>query len=302
VITRRQALHGGLTSDFVRARVRYGGWRQLYRGVYLTTSSPPGRAAGLWAAVLYCGQGAVLSHQTAAELPGLTVRPAAIHVTIPAHRYATPAPGLHIHRSSRPLDPPDGHRDPPHTPITETLLDLADGENSLDAVCGWLTDAFGKGLLHEAQLLYALAARSRARWREQLTDIVSCAASGDHSVLEYRYTKDVEKAHGLPESARQVPFRKADGRQGRRDRVYQKHGVIIELDGALAHPAEKGWADKDRDRAAAAEGMLSLRYGWMHVTAKPCVTAAEVASVLLHRGWTGTLKPCSAGCQALYFT
>jgi len=105
--------------------------------------------------------------------------------------------------------------------------------------------------------------------------------------------KHVEKAHGLPESARQVPFQKADGRQGRRDRVYQEHGVIIELDGALAHPAEKGWADKDRDRAAAAEGMLSLRYGWMHVTAKPCVTAAEVASVLLHRGWTGTLNPCS---------
>jgi very-short-patch-repair endonuclease len=299
VISRKQASGAGLTDDAVRSRVRRGTWRQVYRGVYLVTTEPVSTDARLWAAVLYCGRGAVLSHQTAAALHGLNVTPSAtIHISVPADRKVIAVPGMCIHRTRRPLDPPDGHRDPPHTPICDTLLDLIDAEDNLDAVCAWLTDAFSKDLLHAAQLAFALSERARIRWRGQLTEIVACAARGDHSVLEYRYTRDVERAHRLPEAARQVAFRKADGREGRRDRLYEKYGVIIELDGNVAHPLEKSWADKDRDRAAAAQGKVSLRYGWAHVDAQPCVVAAEVAQVLRHRGWKGRLSPCSPQCPA----
>jgi hypothetical protein len=69
---------------------------------------------------------------------------------------------------------------------------------------------------------------------------------GDHSVLEYRYTRDVERPHGLPESVRQVPFTKDNGQEGRRDRVYARYGVVVELDGRLAHPPEAISADKRR--------------------------------------------------------
>src|SRR4030081_2970145 len=84
VITRGQAIQAGITRDAVQSRVRHGAWQPLHRGVYLTTAGPPRRDPRLWAAVLYCGNGAILSHETAAELHGLTVRPSSvIHVTIP---------------------------------------------------------------------------------------------------------------------------------------------------------------------------------------------------------------------------
>lgn len=297
VITRQQALRAGLTTETIRSRRESGSWRQLYRGVYLVTSGPPDRDARLWAAVLYCGRGAVLSHATAAELHGLEVtQPLPIHVSIPSRRRITAPPGLRVHLTSRPLDPPQGHRDPPHTPICDTLLDLADATTDLDELCGWLTSAFREGKVNELQLRWALAQRGPVRWRKQLAEIAACAAAGDHSVLEYRYTRDVERAHGLPESVRQVPFLQDSYREGRRDRVYEDHGVAIELDGIAWHPPGKSSADKKRDRAAAAQGLVSLRYEWTDVTAHPCETALEVAEVLRTRGWTGAPHPCSAGC------
>ena len=48
----------------------------------------------LWAAVLYAGPGAMLSHQTAAELWGLADKPSSlIHLTIPGDRRVRKQPG-----------------------------------------------------------------------------------------------------------------------------------------------------------------------------------------------------------------
>jgi hypothetical protein len=119
---------------------------------------------------------------------------------------------------------------------------------------------------------------------------------GDHSVLEFRYTRDVERAHGLPEPDRQVPFTSHRGRRGRRDRVYTRYGVVVELDGQLAHLAEDAWADKDRDNAAVEAGKEPLRYGWRHVRQRTCDTAIQVGRVLQNQGWEGQPKPCSIYC------
>jgi hypothetical protein len=72
VVSRRQALDHGLTADAIENRLRSGRWRSVHRGVYATFTGDPGREALLWAAVLRAGAGAALSHQTAAELIGLT--------------------------------------------------------------------------------------------------------------------------------------------------------------------------------------------------------------------------------------
>ena len=94
-------------------------------------------------------------------------------------------------------------------------------------------------------------------------------------MLEFRYHRDVERAHGLPESARQVAFTTRDGRRGRRDRVYEPYDLVIELDGRLAHQPENQGKDKTRDNAAAADGKQTLRYGWSQVKWQPCETAAR---------------------------
>ena len=299
IVSRQQALDGGMSRSAIQARVRSRRWQQVYRGVYAIFTGPLDRRARLWAAVLYAGEDAVLSHETAAELHDLLdIRGPLIHVTVPHERQVHPVPGLVVHRSRRVAAVacgfPEGEL--PRTGVEETILDLVAGMDSVDDVCALIGRAFARSLTSEAFMRYALGYRERQRWRDDIDEFVTAAATGAHSVLEFRYDRDVEKAHGLPLSRHQVPFRKKDGSGGYRDRGYEKYKLIVELDGKQAHPDDKQWEDKARDNAAAEEGEQSLRYGWKDVRWNPCETALQIATVLRKRGWKGTPGPCSRGC------
>jgi hypothetical protein len=297
VVSRSQAIRAGLSPDMIKFRVGSERWMQMYPGVYAIFTGAPGRGARLWAAVLLAGPGAALSHETAAELHRLTDEASkTIHVTIPVQRRVRPVEGISLHRSGRAVEAVLGGSQPPRTRVEETVLDLAQAAKTFDDVCGWVTRAIARELTDEARLHAAMTLRTKLRWRADLQELIVAAAGGDHSVLEFRYHRDVERAHGLPESARQVPFAKPNGRRGRRDRVYEPYGVVIELDGRLAHSPENQWKDKTRDNAAAAAGQQTLRYGWAQVRWEPCATAAEVAGVLRRHGWDGRPRRCSPGC------
>jgi hypothetical protein len=281
----------------IRSRVRRQAWLPLYPGVYTILTGPPGRSARLWAAVLYSGPGALLSHETAAELHGLADTPSdPIYVTVPGHRRVIPAKGISIYRSARALETVQGRTYPLRTRVEETVLDLTQTAATFDDVCGWVTRAFARDLTDEARLRKAMSARPKLRWRTDLDELIAVAADGDHSVLEYRYDRNVERAHGLPEARRQAPFTGPGGRRGRRDRVYQDYALVVELDGRLAHPDENQWKDKARDNAAVVAGMQTLRYSWVQVRRDPCQVAIEVARVLRTQGWRGRPRACSPGC------
>jgi hypothetical protein len=297
VVTRSQALRTGLTVGMIQFRVTSGRWRQAYPGVYTTFNGGLSHGSRLWAAALSAGPGAVLSHETAAELHQLADEHARlVHVMIPEARHVKAVEGVRLHRSTRVVETMTDRDYPPRTTLEETVLDLTQTARSFDDVCGWVTRAIARDLTDEARLQAAMAKRGRLRWRDDLREILEAAVTGDHSVLEFRYHRDVERAHGLPEPGRQVPFTAKDGRPGRRDRLYEGHGVIVELDGRLAHPVENRRKDKARDNAAAAAGLQSLRYDWAAVTQRPCATAAEVIEVLREHGWRGRPKPCAPGC------
>jgi hypothetical protein len=286
-----------MTAGMIKFRVTSGRWRQVYPGVYTTFSGSPGHGTQLWAAVLSVGRGAVLSHETAAELNRLAdQRDRLIHVTVPVTRRVTKVEGVCVHRTGRVTEALPAQDYPPRTTVEETVLDLTQVARSFDDVCGWVTRAIARELTDETRLHAAMTKRPRLRWRADLHEVLEAAATGDHSVLEFRYHRDVERAHGLPEPDRQVPFSATDGRRGRRDRVYREYGVVVELDGRLAHPEENRWKDKARDNAAAAARQQSLRYDWAAVTKRPCATAAEVIEVLRNHGWRGRPSPCSPGC------
>jgi hypothetical protein len=301
VITRQQALRSGLSAKAIKCQLTRGRWRPIHLGVYATFSGPVGREAQLWAAVLYAGKGAQLSHETAAELNGLTERRSRlINVTIPAARRVKEPRGVKIHLSSH-IDPkarfPRGVL--PHTFVEETVIDLVNAADCLDDACGWITTAFGRRLTGEGPLRKALSTRKKLRWRPELDELISAAAGGAHSLLEFRYDRDVERAHGLPKAGQQVPFTKADGSRGFRDRCYEKYELVVELDGKRAHPEERRGHDRRRDNDATAGGGATLRYDWDDVTCHSCDTAAQVARSLARRGWPGQLKPCSPSCGAL---
>jgi hypothetical protein len=279
--------------------VKSGRWQQVYPGVYATFTGTVARNARLWAVVLYCGREARLSHETAAELQGLIDGQfPLVQVTIPRNRQVRAPEGVVIRRSphmSRPWQPLGI---PPQTFVDETIIDLAQAATNLDDVIAVVTSAFGRRLTDEAHLKRAAAERKKLRWRRELDEVISMAAGGAHSVLEYRHDRDVQRAHGLPEPVKQARFRKPDGTNGYRDRCYPQYGgLVIELDGKRFHDGQRG-QDQERDNQAAVTGS-TLRYGWSDVTRKACETAGQEADALRHRGWKGKLKSCSPDCRAV---
>lgn len=300
VLSSQQVIDAGLSRNAVTSKVKLGRWRRIYPGVYATFTGPMTRDARLWAIVLYAGPGARLSHETAAELLRFSdERCPLIHVTIPGSRKVRAPRGAVIHRSSYSSRPWQPFGLPPHTFIEETIVDLVQAAANLDDVIALVTSAFGRKLTSEPHLRRAVAERKKLRWRRELDEIISMAAGGTHSVLEYRHDRDVQRAHGLPEPVKQARFRKADGTNGYRDRYYPQYGgLVIELDGKRFHSEERRGRDQERDNQAAVSG-TTLRYGWTDVTRKTCETARQEADALCHRGWTGKVKACSPGCRAV---
>jgi hypothetical protein len=297
VFSRQQALDSGLTSKMIDARLRSGAWPAVLRGVYTNRAGDIERAGKRWAAVLCASRSAVLSHQTAAEILGLGGHPDDdIHVTVPATAKVAAIPGVHVHRSRRGFQLTLAECALPCTSIEETVLDMVDGSDTFDDMCGWVTRALNRDRTTAVRLRGAMAKRARLRWRSILGPMIHATITGDQSVLEHRYDRDVERSHGLPEPDRQVPFTKPDGKTGFRDRAYLGYRVVVELDGVLYHPREEAWDDKERDNAAIEAGYEPLRYGWRHVTQLTCATAVQVGKVLRGHGWAGQPRPCSARC------
>jgi hypothetical protein len=294
-VSRRQLLDAGLSSKVIAARLNRGRWQQLYWGVYAVFTGPPSRETWRWAALLRAGPGAILSHLTAAELHGLIDHPGeSIYVTVPSTRRVA-ARGLVIRLSGRIAEATQPGREPPRTTVEETVLDLTGLAVTFDDVCGWITRAVARRLTTEERLRAALRRRKKIRWRASIEDLIAAAGDGIHSVLEYRYLRDVERAHGLPRSRHQVRM-VIEGRVVYRDIYYEKYKLAVELDGELAHPDEERWRDNRRDNQAWAQDIVTSRYGWRDVYGHPCETALLQARMLRRRGWLGTPRPCSERC------
>jgi very-short-patch-repair endonuclease len=117
----------GLSARAVQKRVDTGRLVRIHRGVYSLVPRQLLTREGYWmAAVLACGDGAVLSHRTAADLHGL--RPtsrARIDVTVP-RRTSRRHQGIELHRSTTLIEADTTtERGIPCTTIARTHIDLA---------------------------------------------------------------------------------------------------------------------------------------------------------------------------------
>jgi hypothetical protein len=175
------------------------------------------------------------------------------------------------------------------------VLDLADTARTFEEALGWACAACGGRLTTPQRIAEAITQRARLRYRTALLLALGDITGGAHTILEYRYLRDVERSHGLPAAEREVRVVRS-GRSEYRDVLYRKYLVVVEADGRLAHPAEGQWLDVRRDNAAAADGIITLRYGWSDVTSRPCAVAAEVGAALAQRGWPGQVMRCGPSC------
>jgi hypothetical protein len=286
-----------VSRHIIAGRIESGQWQRLHRGVFAAFSGPVPRDALLWAAVLRAGDRAVLSHHTAAELWKLSDEPLEpIHVSVPRDTGVLDIPGLVVHYSSRLPQARHPARRPPQTRLEDTVLDLVELARTAEDAVAWPIKACQRRLTTPDRLAGALGDRHRMRWRGDVRDAIAVARVGVHSPLELRYFRDVERKHGLVPADRQVLIARGTDRQYL-DVRYSDYGVVVELDGVLAHSPDNRKQDARRDNANTLDGYQTLRYGWVPVAYHACETARQVFDLLRRNGYRGALRRCGKTCR-----
>ncbi|HEX8780880.1 MAG TPA: type IV toxin-antitoxin system AbiEi family antitoxin domain-containing protein [Nocardioides sp.] len=298
VVTRRQVQDLGGQPHDVRRMLRRRELAQVHPGVYVDHTGEPSRRQLQWAAVLALAP-AWLHRESALEAHGFRrdrERPdPAVHVMVDASRTVEAPPGVRVERVRHAARWAQDNRRPPRAHLDFALLKVASGRTESSAVA-LLADACQQGLTTPQRLLAALAGLPRLPGRAWLLEVLRDVAAGTRSVLERRFLREVERAHGLPIAGRQHRT-SADGAVTYRDAHYRPHRTVVELDGRFGHTdSEDRWHDLERDIRAAVDDLVTLRPGWRQVL-EPCRLAAAVARVLQARGWTGEPQPCGPKCR-----
>lgn len=289
LVTRAQAVAGGISIESVRWALASGRWLVLHPGVYLTTPGRDDWEVRTVAILLSVGGRVALAGPSARFAWGLERRePETARLIIPASRRAPVRGGLAVTRT-RHFDERVHRTAWPHrTTVEHSVLDVERHEPA-DRMLALVSRACQQGLTSESRLAEALASRAGHPHGALLLECLADVGSGAESAAEIRYIRDVERAHGLPAATRQAVL----GHSRRCDNLYENQQLVLEVDGRLGH---EGWSgrvrDGIRDRAAAREGRLTVRGYWTDVACTPCAFADEVGSLLQLRGWRGSPLPC----------
>ena len=268
MITRAQLLGLGFTPTAIKQRLANGRLHALYRGVYAV--GRPGLARyGRWmAAVLACGDGAALSHQSAGALWGICAeRLDVIEVSIPSD---TPYRrlGIVVHRT-RHLDATREQRIPVTTvPATlsalATRLETAKIERAI-------SEADRRDLITPTQLRAAIGGEPRSAALRRILDRRTFVLTD--SELERRFLPIAAQA-GLP------PPQTGTRLNGFKvDFFWAELRLVVETDGLRYHrtPAEQA-RDRLRDQAHTAAGLTTLRFTHEQVRYEPEHVRATLAA------------------------
>jgi very-short-patch-repair endonuclease len=273
VIAREQLISLGFTDEAIKHRIARGRLYPIRRGIYAVGRLDLSNYGRWMAAVLACGDGAVLSHSSAAALwrIGFEQR-RLIELSLPSQSRRR-RPGLKIHRrpSLKPGDVTTRHNISVTTPI-QTLIDLA---LPLDrrGIERAINEADKYDLAHPPELRRALEGRGGepgvARLR-QILDRRTFRLTKEE--LERRFLPLARKA-GLP-----VPLTGQWVNEFEVDFYWPDLGLVVETDGLRYHrtPAEQA-RDRLRDQAHTAAGLTQLRFTHEQVRYEPEYVAGILA-------------------------
>jgi hypothetical protein len=241
-------------------------------GVYAVGHQAPSVEGDLSAAILYAGEGAMLSHGTALWWYGiLDRRPFAIDVSIPGRRRSRKPVKVHARRN---LDR-TWHNGLPITSVAQALLDFA-AAASLNRVRYAVAQAeyhdlldlraieaiLGHGKPGSAKLRRALQRHlpQLARTRSELERVfLPLCERGDLDIPEINVTVNGVLA----------------------DAVWRDSRVVVMLDGNRGHRT-RAQIEKDRrdDLRLRAAGYTVLRYTWEQITEEPDPVIADLRLAL----------------------
>ena len=250
----------GLPRSTIAYRCRTGGpWRRLLPGIVRLENGPPARPERRRAALLYAGEGAVLTGLDALVLHGMERMPqpsGPVHLLIPGERRRG-ASGLVLAERTDRLPPAVPGRWP-LAPIARAALDAARRLAGRDQVRSMLAEVVQRGRCSPADLNAELAAgsgRGTRLPREVLVEI----SDGVHSVAEAN-AREIVLRSGLP-----APMWNAKlyDRQGHfiamPDAWFDDVGMALEIDSLEWHLSPDDYARTlERRSAMTAEGIVVI--------------------------------------------
>ena len=277
MLTRDQLVNAGLGTDAIDYRARVGRLHRIHRNVYAVGHRPPSPHARAMAAVLACGPGAALSHQSAAALWEIVSKwRATIDV---AARTGHALAGVRVHRSrTLTADQITTHFGIPVTTPARTIIDLADV----------LPDAPLARAVNEAQLkrrarvddITSLLARSPGRRAtKRVRRLLAHTTGPTRSQLEDEFLAFVA-AFRLP---RPEVNQGVAGHEV--DMLWREHRLIVELDGREFHDGDHPFErDRDRDADLLAAGFAVVRVTAKRLASDPAREAQRLSALLKRLG------------------
>lgn len=273
VVTRAQLAAAGVTPAEIKGRVATGALLRVHRGVYRVGHRAPSVEATYLAAVLACGDGALLSGRAAAHLLGLVGGPAPTpEVSAPAQRTV---PGVRTCRA-RGAAPLEGSawRGVPVTTVARTLVDLAAvlDEAALARAC------HEAGVRHDTtpdEVDAVLARRPRTPGAGTLRRVLTGDAPVTLSRLEARFLERLGEAD-LP-----IPETNQCSGAWRVDCRWPEQRLTVEVDGYRYHRSRHAWEqDRRRERDARARGDEFRRVTYGDVFEEPAFMLSELHALL----------------------
>jgi very-short-patch-repair endonuclease len=253
VVASRQLAALGLTRQAIAKRACSGRLHPVHRGVFVVGQPRLTRSGTLFAAVLTAGDGAVVSHVSAAVLHGMWKgrQPRVVHVTVPPTGGRKRRRGLIVHRS--PLRPDEvGTIDlVPVTSPLRTIVDLADMATPRDI----------ERTLDEADYLgIDLDGLEPRRGRAGCGRLAAVLA--DHDVGSTLTRSELEewllaftRRHGIDRPAVNAWV---EGYEV--DFSWPNQRLIVEADGRQSHDTRRGFEqDRARDAALVVAGWRVIR-------------------------------------------
>jgi hypothetical protein len=276
VVTHAQLIRLGFSAEMVRHRLTTGRLLRLHRGVYAVGHPDVTRHGRFMAAVLSCGPGALLSHESAATLWEIRRhRPGPIEVSVAADRCPR-RPGIRIHRRAQLSDIARRHGIPVTRPAT-TLVDVAT-RLQRDALEAAINEADRLGLIGPDRLRTALDGMPRRPGVGVLKQTLDLRTfTRTRSWLERRFLPIARKA-GLPPPLTCVIVNGYEV-----DFYWPGLGLVVETDGLRTHrtPAEQA-RDRLRDQAHLTAGMWPLRFTHDQIEHDPAHVLATLTAVVRH--------------------
>jgi very-short-patch-repair endonuclease len=277
-VAAHQMVHLGVSRTTIHDWVRAGYLHETLPRVYAVGHAAHSREADLWAAVLYAGPGAVLSHLTAAWWRGLVAFPGgAIHVS--TGRACLSRRGLIVHgrrvHHGRPIV-----RGLPVTPLAETMLGLAACSPDLILVRKALARIeYAHGELDVAALRSACR-RGRpgsARLNRALdAHDPRLACTNGPGEDDFYVFCERRRRRGIP-----LPQPNAVIAGIMVDAYFPGHGLVVELDGDDNHrtPAQRR-RDRRNEAILRSHGLVVVRYDKPLIRREPDLVEADLRRAL----------------------